>query len=658
MSLSKINKVKTQIGINAAEVFFVLIAAVMVYKPGFAGPFVFDDYINIVNNFNLRIEDISITSLYRAATSIPNGVFGRPISMISFAFNNWSGGAISDPVLSPYWFKVTNFSIHLINGLLIFFIVKSLKNHLQKSKIIDQQSEHSNWLAITVIAAWLLHPFNLTGVLYVVQRMTSLSAMFTLIGILTYIIGRKRMTKVGSLEFIKLVFLEIIITAFAFLSKENGVLLPLYIFLIEYCFFKFEMNSRSEGNLLKIVYIIFLIIPLVVGVVLLINNSSWIIDGYKRRDFNLYERLLTEARAICFYIGQILLPDVSKMGLYHDDFSISHGILEPPTTLVAIVVLICMTAVIFYKRKNQPFIVFGLGFFIIGHLIESTFIPLELIHEHRNYLPSFGLLLAASQMLLGNTNSSSIIYIRRIGALGLIMLFAIDTHSRSIDWSSSENLWRAEARNHPVSARTNVAQGDYYAGLLTLNPLINEFNYSEGSAAYDRALKVDEYYTPALFGLIKLGRNFEKPINDKYILNLKYALENKKLPANTNDGLIDMAVCTAQNQCPISQSEFENIIASALRNKGLLGREKALIYSADTFYNFQIKQNYDAALLSAQRAVALDGDIAYQIWIANIYAAMHKKDLAIAQVELLNKMDKYHANEAAIQEIRAQIELN
>lgn len=64
-----------------------LLAAVLVYRPGLNGPFVFDDGLNIVSNQHLRLDDLSLKKLGEAAFSIPNGLFRRPLSMLSFAFN-------------------------------------------------------------------------------------------------------------------------------------------------------------------------------------------------------------------------------------------------------------------------------------------------------------------------------------------------------------------------------------------------------------------------------------------------------------------------------------------------------------------------------------------------------------------------------------------
>jgi hypothetical protein len=51
-------------------------------------------------------------------------------------------------------------------------------------------------------------------------------------------------------------------------------------------------------------------------------------------------------------------------------------------------------------RKRFPIVAFAVLWFLVGHSLESTVFPLEIIHEHRNYLPALGPLLALTYLLL------------------------------------------------------------------------------------------------------------------------------------------------------------------------------------------------------------------------------------------------------------------
>src|SRR6185312_13112936 len=261
-----------------------LAATTAVYWPGLYGGFLFDDYPNIVDNRGLQIRDASVPSLTRAALSSPSSEFKRPLASLSFAANYLATG------LDPYWMKLTNLLIHLLNGLLVFFLTRLLLRSADRpsSARSDEwtpypaadDTRRMGIIAALVAGAWMLLPINLTGVLYVVQRMESMANLFVLLGLIGYVASRRHMlvpvTQIGSgaepsppaggeLEpraeydlptrqsprsaagshrgrngFIGCVVSVILPTALGVLAKETAVMLPLYALLIEWALFRFR----------------------------------------------------------------------------------------------------------------------------------------------------------------------------------------------------------------------------------------------------------------------------------------------------------------------------------------------------------------------------------------------------------------------------------
>ena len=155
------------------------------YWPGLFGDYIFDDPANILDNQKIAITSLDLNSLKTAWYSGDAGPLGRPISMLSFALNHYFTG------FEPFYFKLTNLFIHLINGLLVFII--SLKLFQWLSHQYQRISfESTSYLACLVSLIWLIHPLNLTSVLYVVQRMTSLSTLFGLFALAIYCFWRTR----------------------------------------------------------------------------------------------------------------------------------------------------------------------------------------------------------------------------------------------------------------------------------------------------------------------------------------------------------------------------------------------------------------------------------------------------------------------------------
>ena len=171
----------------------------------------------------------------------------------------------------------------------------------------------------------------------------------------------------------------------AALCKESGLLLPALILVCEATLLRWSAPDRSSRRILAAFLGLSVAVPLLFGSYFLSRNPDLILDGYAWRDFSLGERLLTETRVLWFYLHMIVLPNLGEMGLHHDDFLISRGPLSPWTTLPALAGLLLLAGGAFALRNKQPIITFGIAFFFVGHAMESTIIPLELVFEHRNY---------------------------------------------------------------------------------------------------------------------------------------------------------------------------------------------------------------------------------------------------------------------------------
>ena len=65
-------------------------------------------------------------------------------------------------------------------------------------------------------------------------------------------------------------------------------------------------------------------------------------------------------------------------------------LLSPPATLASIVAIVLLVATAWKYRKKAPVYTFAVFWFLGGHILESTVVPLELYIEHRNYLPLLG----------------------------------------------------------------------------------------------------------------------------------------------------------------------------------------------------------------------------------------------------------------------------
>lgn len=424
-----------------------LILTVLAYLPGLGGPFMLDDMPNIVIPVGdwLRHE----TGWQELVFGNGSGMLGRSVSMLSFLVTAWIGG------LDPYVFKLGNLTIHLACGLLIYALLARL---LVRDPAVAAQSRR---FALVVSALWLLHPLQVSTVLYAVQRMAQLSTLFTLLALLVFVHGREQLEYGRERAAAAWLFLLLpLVTVAAVLSKENGALVPLLCGVIELGYFQ-ASAQKPRPRLVHAFFALFLLIPGLVVSAWYALHPERLLQPYLSRTFTLGERLLSEPRALMDYMGTLLLPRGPSMGLYTDDFAVSRGLLDPPSTLFAIIGLLALAAAALLSRKRLPMVFTGIGLFLAAHAMESTVFALELHFEHRNYLPSFGFLLALAGVgaWLGKkalAHAGDALRMAKSFATGttvLILLLAMATFARAGIWSSFEMLATQGVQQHPQSFR-------------------------------------------------------------------------------------------------------------------------------------------------------------------------------------------------------------
>ncbi len=451
---SQIRQRFTQVPAITVILFLILVLALwLVYRPGLSGPYVFDDFHNVTRNPSVAIDALTLENLSLAAFSNGQGGAGRPIAMTSFALNYHFAGSSFSPVA----FKLTNLVIHVVNALLVFFLARTLfrlRLPGASSEIAGVDERRAMLAAMFAAALWALHPLQLTSVLYTVQRMTSMSALFMLAGLLVFLHGRRRLAedRLAGLGWMAGGLTGGVLLGV--LCKENAALLPLLVAAVELFFFSREELSARARRRLRLFYLLFVAIPVVVAALYLLLNPEFVLRSYASRNFTLVERLLTESRVLFFYLSLIFLPLISKFGLYHDDFALSTGLLDPPSTLLAIAAWMLIAVALVAGTRRRSLWAFGTVWFLAAHAMESTLLGLELIHEHRNYVPSIGLIIILSAYLAAMVSKLRV-NARAVGAgaISILLVFSFVTYARAHSWSSRTALFESMVRHHPDSYR-------------------------------------------------------------------------------------------------------------------------------------------------------------------------------------------------------------
>ena len=299
----------------------------------------------------------------------------------------------------------------------------------------------------------------------------------------------------------------------AIFSKENGALLPLYMLVAEITLFRFRGSKGQADKTVIIFFLTTVAIPAALLLLYLAMHPGAILGGYSGREFTLTERLLTESRVLVFYLKMIIIPSITELGLYHDDIAISHGLLDPPTTLYSMITLAGLLLGALLLLKKRPLVSLGILWFFAGHVLESTLFPLEIAHEHRNYLADYGILLAASIAVTQAPLRRLAPLIRTATPLLFLILFSSTTWLRASQWSDNINQAIYEARHHPESFRAVFAAGRIHGRLAIQGQPGSE---DKAYVYLERAGELDKVSIMSEVTMIKLSYLLGNPVKDAW----------------------------------------------------------------------------------------------------------------------------------------------
>lgn len=633
---------------GAFSALSVLLLTALIYFPGLSGPFIFDDYPNIVNNKLLWgnfEEPWDLGTLRVAAFSSGSGLLQRPISMASFALNLLLFGQ------GPYSFKAANLAIHLINGLILGAFLILLFNAYRKRWATNLDSSLSYGIALAIAAAWLVLPINLTAVLYIVQRMTSLSALFSLLALICYVRGRIRLLA-GQIAYPFIILGVVFFGVLSVFSKESGALLPIYMLVIEVTIFRFKNKKNQYDKLLLSSYFLLLVVPCLAGLIWITANG--IFSAYEGRLFNLPQRLFTEIRVLLLYIKWILLPSPQDLSLYHDDIIISQDLFSPPSTFFCLLAILGLLVVAFKQYNQRPLITLGIFWFFGGHLMESTIIPLELIFEHRNYLPSIGLLIAILPLLITEV-PSGISRVIRLSIIGIIITYSCITWLRANDWQSIVDLTAQEAYRNPDSPRVAYDLGKLYGNLVT------SANSEYVPLAYNALEHAAELKDSSILpdaALIVLSYKIKRSIDLRWYERMENKLRTQPITFADISALEGLIKCAILKGCLLENDRVMRIFAAALESPRLANRPRiqALLLSQYTNYLTNVLGYFELAKEITIQLIALSPtDLPYRLNLIRLLLALKDKPAALKELEELQKADHQKLFSKDIEQLQRQI---
>jgi len=540
----------------------VLLLAWTCYRPALSGAFQLDDIPNLGGLS--RVSDLD--SGLRFTLSGDAGPLGRPIALATFAWQaeSWAQGASA--------FLRTNVLIHILNAALLAFFV------LRLSLCMSMDRGRATTNAVVVASIWVLLPLLATSSMLVVQRMTTLSATFMLLGLAGYLLARSRSDEAPQRALLGMSASLVVGTTLAMLCKESGVLLPVFVLVLEATVL--ERPANIENRTWRIWQAVFLGAPLLIIVAYLAMHGSYSEALVQRRGFTAGERLMTEAKLLWAYLFKAILGRPDTLGIFQDPPTVARSLLQPATLLACISWLALAVSAIIWRRR-YPLFALAVLWYLAGHLIESTHLALELYFEHRNYLPIIGPILA-----LGTYLSLSNWRKRRLGIAAVTIFVVINAYFLIIFaslWGEPSMASRHWAMRYPDSVRAVTTMATFQfseEGPLRTIQTIDDFATRNPQHAYLRILQLN-----------LLCRFSATADHEQVVAQLHRQLPSVTFTYTAGTMLSQLFDAAVATDCPALKPDTVSALASLLRNNPR--------YVGDWLYN-RFSEKLEAAIARHQ----------------------------------------------------------
>ena len=452
----------------------ITIVVLSIYSNNYNASWHFDDEPNILLGDTVHMTELSWNkvknSLYKGEKIY------RPVSRFSLAVNYFFG---RENVLG---YHIVNNTIHIITAIFLFLF---LHNTLKTPTLEQKYNKNTYEIALLASVIWAANPIHTQAVTYIIQRMASMAGMFYIMSFYFYLKMRISNTRHHRIFF----FITFILCSFlAFGTKENTIVLPVGLILYEVYIIKgitLQEWYASNKKLCILSFAAISVLALVYIYSLVGTNFPGMFGKYADRPFTLLQRILTESRIIFFYFKLLLYPDPYIFSINHD-ITLSTSLFNPISTFFSVSAIIFMMILAFIIANRRPLIAFCILFFFLNHIVESTVIPLELVYEHRNYIPSMLFFVPFSILIISLLSKERIKKYIQLLIFILVTFFIISqghsTYARNIIWGNEKNLWLDSVDKYPDLWRAHHNLGRAYE---------KEGRYDNAIHEYMKAISTD-----------------------------------------------------------------------------------------------------------------------------------------------------------------------
>lgn len=447
----------------AAASGIVLALGAAAYAGSFGVPFQFDDGDQIVHN-------PAVADVASFLASHPPA--RRAVAMASFAVNGALGGQ------AVWGYHAVNLAIHLAAALAVYALAAlACRRAAPPGSTLARGAPLA---ALVAAALFVAHPLQTQAVTYVVQRMASLAALLYVAAVLAYAraaleprAGRRALAYGAALA----------LAALAIFTKENAVTLPAALAVADLAFLPGSGRARASRLAPFVALTAAAVLALAPGATArqaaggfeaLGGPAAPAAAAAASRPLPAWAAYAAaQPAALLTYLRLLVLPVGQSVD--HDP-PVPASLLEPGVLLSAALLAALLGGgawLAWRARRRSPearIALFGIAWFAVTMAVESSVVPLaDLVVEHRVYLPSMGLFVAAGAAVAAG--------VERLGAGGRrlalgavaawVLLLAVATFARNEVWRDPLTLWSdamakapERSRPHLYVAQALVARGE------------------------------------------------------------------------------------------------------------------------------------------------------------------------------------------------------
>jgi tetratricopeptide (TPR) repeat protein len=352
--------------------------------------------------------------------------------------------------VNPFWFHLNNILLHLLNVVLVFYLVYEL---------VDRKG----WKTAAVTAAlFAIHPMHVESVVWVSELKDVLYGAFFLGSTLVYV----RYMKTGKPLLLMVSFVLFILSN---LAKAQAVTLPVLFFLFDY------YKGRKINLRVILEKVPFFTLCIFFGVLAI--RAQIAITALNNQHVLSFTSALNACYGLLIYLVKLVVP--IHLSAVHP-YSYQELGSFPWYFYSFLVILAGLVFLAFKSTRHTKDYLFGFLFYLITVSVMIKFLPVgdSLINERYTYIPYIGLFFIAGQLYSRISGIQKWRYLAISVMTGILVIFSVMTIQRSAIWKDNFTFWKDVISKYPEYWRGYFGIGLQYYNSGDYNTALGYTNQS------------------------------------------------------------------------------------------------------------------------------------------------------------------------------------